>query len=187
MDRTRRIALAGIAAGALAVTGTLIASSASADGAIHAHATIASADGSTIGWAKFTEDGRGVVHVNVSVFGLAPGLHGTHVHAVGACDAPLFTTAGAHFNPGGAAHGRHEHGDHADHHAGDLPNLSVTPSAHGHLTTSTAHFTLSHRDATSLFDSDGSAIVVHAGPDDYVTQPTGNSGGRVACGVIERT
>ena len=137
---------------------------------------IADAGGETIGFAKLTEDARGVVHVNVTVRGLSAGSHGAHIHAIGLCEGPTFATAGSHFNPSLAAHGAHSKGELADHHAGDLPNLEATPAGQGHLTTTSIHFTLTHGDATSLFDTDGSAIIVHAAADDYVTQPTGNSG-----------
>jgi Cu-Zn family superoxide dismutase len=176
-----------VAGGALlALAGTVVtAPSASAGRPIRAAATIEDAAGATIGSARFTEDARGTVHVNVTVRGLAPGSHGTHIHAVGRCDGPDFLTAGGHFNPTGAPHGEHSMHEVTPHHAGDLPQVKVSRGGSGHLTTTSVHFTLTHGDATSLFDADGSALVVHAAPDDFVTQPTGNSGARVACGVIE--
>ena len=103
---------------------------------------------------------------------MSPGLHGIHIHSVGSCGNG-FADAGSHHNPGGAAHG---------HHAGDLPNLVVNGAGQGHLNATIEHFTF-HDDA-AIFDSDGSALIVHALPDDFVTQPTGGSGGRIACGVI---
>ncbi len=139
----------------------------------------------------FTEDSTGVVHVNVKTWGLPAGLHGMHIHAVGAC-APTFAGAGGHFNPDCAPrHGEHSHGDHADHHAGDLPNLIVNGAGRGHANTASAHFTLSADATRSLFDADGSAIVIHANVDDFTagTAETGpgNSGARIACGVIEES
>jgi superoxide dismutase, Cu-Zn family len=86
-------------------------------------------------------------------------------------------------------HGEHTRGEHADHHAGDLPNLTVNDGGQGRLNTASAHFTLTHDDAESLFDANGSAVVIHANQDDYVTQTgplgPGQSGARMACGVIE--
>jgi Cu-Zn family superoxide dismutase len=180
----RITAATAAAAAAVAVGAIATSNGAAAEGAIHASASIDDANGNTIGFAKFTEDAGGTVHVTVKVAGLEPGSHGTHIHTAGLCEAPGFTTAGGHFNPTGAPHGEHSSTETAAHHAGDLPNMAVSPGSQGHLTTSSTHFTLTHDVAASLFDADGSAIVVHAATDDYITQPTGNSGARVACGVI---
>jgi Cu-Zn family superoxide dismutase len=135
--------------------------------------TLRDARGAVVGWAKLHEDGRGRVHVNVHVSGLTPGAHGFHVHEVGNCTPP-FSSAGRHHNPGEATHGAH---------AGDLPNLIVRGNGKGHMNDKTTRFTLSGG-LTTVFDADGSALVIHAGADDGVTDPTGNSGARVACGVI---
>jgi Cu-Zn family superoxide dismutase len=146
----------------------------------HASATLKDASGQVIGSAQFTEDATGIVHVNVHVKGLTPGLHGIHLHAVGSC-SPTFAAAGGHHNSLGHQHGLdNPNGPHA----GDLPNLTVNKAGVGHLNASTDRATLSSG-ATTLFDADGSALVIHAGPDDQVTDPTGNSGDRIACGVIE--
>jgi superoxide dismutase, Cu-Zn family len=142
-------------------------------GADLAEATIVDTGGTPIGFAVLTEDGPGRVHVNVKVSGLEPGLHGIHVHGVGSCGAN-FAAAGGHHNPLAQPHGGH---------AGDLPNLIVNADGQGRLNATVTGFTLS-ASATGAFDVDGSSIIVHAAPDDFVTQPTGNSGGRVACGVI---
>ena len=178
----------------LAVTGgvALVANGAAAnDGAIHARADIAG-PGGVSGFATFTEDAGGVVHVNVKVSGLTAGLHGAHIHATGSCTdvgTTAFGGAGGHLNPGGAGHGQHTRGEHAAHHAGDLPNLVVNEDRQGRLNVATAHFTLSDV-GDSLFDTNGSAIVVHANRDDFTagTPETGpgNSGTRIACGVIEQ-
>lgn len=167
-------AFAGIAALAL-TAGAVVAS-----GAGHASATIIDGSGGTIGTAMFTEDATGRLHVNVHVYGLTPGLHGIHVHAVGQCTGPAFTSAGGHHNPLGAQHGLESP---AGAHAGDLPNLIVNANGRGHLDAVSELATLSVG-SVSVFDSDGSAIVIHAAEDDQVTNPTGNSGARVACGVI---
>ena len=102
------------------------------------------------------------------------------IHAVGSC-TPTFAAAGGHYNPFTREHGL----DNANGpHAGDLPNLEVNVAGRGHLDAVSHHATLSGG-PVSLFDADGSAIVIHANEDDQVTNPTGNSGARIACGVIE--
>ena len=151
------------------------------DGAEHASATLKNTAGEVVGQARFVEDGRGLVHVNVHVKGISPGEHGIHIHAAGAC-TPTFLAAGGHHNPLG-----HEHGlDNPDGpHAGDLPALKVNKAGVGHLNVTTDRATLS-AGATTVFDGNGSALIIHADPDDQVTDPTGNSGDRIACGVIQQ-
>jgi superoxide dismutase, Cu-Zn family len=167
---------------ALAVLG-LTAGVAAAGGSTHAEARIIDGAGQTIGWAQLTEDASGQLHMNVQVAGLTAGRHGIHLHAVGQCVGPTFASAGGHHNPLGAEHGLDNP---AGAHAGDLPNLVVNVAGRGHLDVVSHHATLSSG-PVSLFDADGSAIVIHAFEDDQVTNPTGNSGPRVACGVIEAT
>ena len=176
-NRPRRLA------GALAGIAMLVftAGAVTAGGATHASATIRDGSGAPIGWARFTEDAAGRLHVNVKVEGLAPGLHGIHIHGVGLCEGPAFTTAGTHHNPLGALHGLD---DPAGAHAGDLPNLVVNVEGRGRLNTVSDRATLSPG-AVSVFDGNGSAIVIHALEDDQEsTSATGNSGTRVACGVL---
>jgi len=146
----------------------------------HAHGSFVDASGATIGSIRLTEDGHGVVHLKVKVEGLAPGLHGIHIHAVGSC-SPTFAAAGGHYNPFG-----HEHGlDNPNGpHAGDLPNLVVNVRGHGRLHATTDRVSLTAGPAT-LFDADGSAVIIHANPDDQVTNVgNGGSGARIACAVI---
>jgi Cu-Zn family superoxide dismutase len=184
-----------VAVAGLTVTGgaALIATNAVSanEGAIPGRATIAG-PGGVSGFATLAEDAGGVVHINVKVSGLTSGLHGAHIHTIGLCadaNGVAFGGAGGHFNPHGTPHGEHTRGEHTDHHAGDLPNLVVNDDGQGRLNTASAHFTLAHDVAESLFDANGSAIVVHANQDDYVTQAgplgPGQSGARLACGVIE--
>jgi len=121
--------------------------------------------------------------VNVHVSGLAEGLHGIHIHAIGTCTLgtnPAFSSAGGHHNPLGHTHGLDSP---TGPHAGDLPNLVVNGAGVGHLDGKTDEATLS-AGPTSVFDADGSALIIHAAEDDQVTNPTGNSGARIACGVI---
>lgn len=122
------------------------------------------------------------VNISIAVVGLSPGVHGVHLHMTGSCDAPDFTSAGGHLNPQ-----NHQHGieNPLGAHLGDLPNLTV-----GSTGTGTVSATLrgtSEEVLARIFDADGTAVVVHAGPDDYRTDPSGNSGGRIACGVLMRT
>jgi Cu-Zn family superoxide dismutase len=136
-------------------------------------------DDRVIGRAFLREVSDGVL-VRLEAAGLTPGLHAVHVHAVGKCEGPAFTSAGGHFNPLQKKHGL-KSPDGA--HAGDLPNMLVTKDGSGRFETKTDAITL-HAGPGSIFDSDGSALVIHAGVDDYVTDPTGNAGDRVACGLI---
>lgn len=169
-------AFAGVsAAGGSAVPG---------GGARQATASIADASGSVIGWARLVEDATGLVHVNVHVKGLTPGLHGIHIHGIAAC-GPTFAAAGGHYNPFARQHGL---SNPAGAHAGDLPNLIVNEDGVAHLDATTDRVTLSDG-PTTLFDTAagaaGSALIIHANQDDQLTDATnGGSGGRIACGVI---
>ena len=146
-----------------------------------ATADLMSAGGQKLGTASFTESG-GKMRLVVDMAGLSPGKHGIHVHAIGMCQDPAFTSAGGHFNPTGKKHGL-EASEGA--HAGDLPNLVADKDGKAHYDLTTTLATLS-AGTLSLFDADGSALVIHEKEDDQKTDPTGNSGARVACGVIKR-
>ncbi len=176
MLRLRRLLVAGLS---LVCFLALALGTAVGSGALHARATIVNAAGSTIGWASLVEDSAGRVHVNVHARGLTPGLHGIHLHAAGVCEGPGFTTALGHINPSGALHGLSNSGGP---HAGDLPNLRVNAEGVGRLQVITDRVSIG---AASLLDGNGSALVIHAAWDDQVSQPIGNSGARVACGVIQ--
>lgn len=142
-------------------------------------AEVKNANGQTVGLATFTEVPGGV-RIVMDVKGLPPGTKGVHIHEVGKCEGPQFTSAGGHFNPDKKPHGvMNPQGPHA----GDLPNLTVAADGSGRLETTTNRVTLG-AGATSVLDADGSALVIHAAADDFVTDPTGNAGGRSACGVI---
>lgn len=147
-----------------------------------AWARIVDANGETVGAAVLTQKGDGV-RVFAWARDLSAGEHGIHFHAVGRCDDAAFASAGSHFNPQAKKHGLHNPDGP---HAGDLPNLEVRESGFGVLYATTDRVSLG-AGPTSLFDADGSAVVIHAARDDQVTDPTGNSGPRIACGVIERS
>lgn len=135
--------------------------------------------------AKFTT-GLMAVEIAVDVNGLKPGVHGIHLHAVGKCDAPGFTSAGAHFDPG--PYGMMDPDMNHPFHMGDLPNIVADEKGHATWKATTSRVTLS-AGPLSLFDEDGSAIIIHANPDQGVTAEAkaGLSGGpRVACGVVTK-
>ena len=178
---------------ALTVAGVLgvgVAQRASMDGGQaqprSAVAALHNATGELVGTVTFTQV-RDLVRVQAEVWGLPPGFHGFHVHAVGSCDASTaapFTSAGGHLNPGG-----HDHAEHA----GDMPVLYVLADGAGSLSFVTDRYSV-----TDLFDGDGSALIVHALPDNYgniptryvaapdaMTLTTGDAGGRLACGLIQ--
>ncbi len=176
--RTRLRALALLLTLGISAAGLLAAPTAASAhptrGPAIATATLRDASGASIGFALFIE-GRHGVRTLVWARTLTPGLHGLHIHTTGECTPPV-TSAGGHHNPAGVTHGSH---------SGDLPNLVDNGRGHGWANEVTTRATLSPG-PTSVFDADGSALVIHAGPDDLVTDPTGNSGARVACGVIEQ-
>jgi len=137
--------------------------------------------GKSLGTGELTETSKGI-SLRLQVKGLSPGEKGIHFHEVGLCEPPDFKTAGSHVNPTGKEHGfKNKKG----YHAGDLPNLVVPESGEVDLQILTPLLTLSKGKANSLLDEDGSAIVIHEKADDYVTDPAGNSGDRIACGVIK--
>ncbi|HYB44624.1 MAG TPA: superoxide dismutase family protein [Candidatus Methylomirabilis sp.] len=144
-------------------------------------ARLVDSSGRPAGTAVFLQQGS-EVRVLLDVTGLPAGSKGVHIHEVGKCDPPSFESAGAHFNPTKAAHGA---ANPRGPHAGDLGNIYVDPTGKGHLELSTSRITLK-KGSTSIFDADGSSIVVHQSGDDQRTDPTGNSGPPLACGVIIR-
>jgi len=149
-------------------------------------ALMKSPTGDDMGVIALSDTKAGVL-LSMSLKGLRPnGEHAIHIHAVGKCDgANGFKSAGGHYNPFESAHGmKHPEG----HHAGDMPNLK--PDAKGTLTNQVLNFKItlgeSNKDKrATVFDEDGSAIIIHAGADDHVSQPSGAAGARIACGIIE--
>ena len=172
MPRTLSIALLLLANVALA--GAAFA----AEGA--ASATLKDPDGKEVGIAKLTETPNGVL-IALDVSGIPAGVHAFHVHAVGKCEGPDFKSAGPHFNPDDAKHGiMSQHGPHA----GDMPNLEVP--ADGKLKVEVLNTLVRLKGENSVFDNDGAAVVIHAKADDYKTDPAGDAGDRVACGVLQQ-
>jgi len=151
------------------------------NGPLSAEAVLKDKEGKQVGVVTLIQTPEGV-RIAVTGYRLPPGSHGLHVHAVGLCEPPEFTSAGAHFNPGAKQHGRLNP---AGPHAGDLPNLVVAASGEGGIDVTTKAFTLT-AGPTSLLGDKGTALVIHANADDEKTDPTGNSGGRIACGVITK-
>lgn len=144
-------------------------------------AALALADGTSAGTVELVSN-DGALSFEVAVTGIPEGTHGFHLHTTGQCEAPGFTSAGGHLNPAEREHGRENP---AGSHLGDLPNLVV--NADGTASTTVALDAESGNAIDSLFDADGTAVMIHADPDDYRTDPTGNAGSRIACGVLERT
>lgn len=145
-----------------------------------ARADMMDAEGRGLG-AVILNEADGEIAMAGALIGLSPGEHGFHIHAVGRCDPPDFESAGDHFAPAGSAHGFDAAGGP---HAGDLRNLTAGADSIATVELTTSLVSLRGGDAR-LLDDDGSALVVHADPDDYASQPSGNSGARIACGVIE--
>lgn len=135
-------------------------------------AALIGADGKSRGTVEVSAIRSGT-RLKIKAHGLVPGDHGLHLHAVGRCDFPGFASAGGHWNPEGREHGQlNPRGPHK----GDLPNLNVSANGHGML-----EFMVSGH---SLADADGTSLVIHARPDDLRTNPSGDSGDRIACAVI---
>ncbi|WP_408005306.1 superoxide dismutase family protein [Pseudalkalibacillus berkeleyi] len=133
-----------------------------------------------IGQARLAETPKGVM-IQMKVSNLSPGVHGYHIHETGSCEAPDFKSAGEHYNPLTKEHGFNNP---KGYHAGDLPNLKVDEDGMVSFTTYTKHVTLEKGKSNTLLDEDGSALVIHEKADDYKSNPSGESGKRVACGVI---
>lgn len=139
-------------------------------------------NGQIVGNAVLTQEAEGT-RIALTVTGIAIGTHAVHLHTSGRCDTPAFTSAGGHFNPAMKQHGNlNPMGDHA----GDLPNLVVGDDHRGTLDFVRPGLRIVDG-ATPLLDADGAALMVHAGPDDFASDPAGNAGGRIACGVVART
>lgn len=139
-------------------------------------------EGKQIGEAHFTE-AEGVVTISLRAEGLKPGIHGIHLHEKAVCTPPDFKSAGSHFNPTDKQHG---FDNPKGYHLGDLPNLDVDDEGKVSVKVSMHNLTLQPGKPNSLLDGDGSALVIHADPDDYKTDPSGNSGDRIACAELKK-
>ena len=173
----RRIVLAALAA---SVAGSL-ALAQSPSGGASATARMTGADGADHGTVTFTQGQSGLLHVMVEMTTLPPGAHGFHIHEKGVCDGN-FDSAGSHY-AGGKEHGAMNP---KGAHAGDFPNVHVGENGVLKVEFFTERLSLGDAGQNPLMDADGSAVVVHADPDDYQSHPAGHAGTRIACGVIEQ-
>jgi superoxide dismutase, Cu-Zn family len=146
-----------------------------------AKADLVDTKGRPVGTALLVETKEGV-RITLDLHDLPPGLHAFHIHGSPHCDAPAFKHAGEHFNPDGKKHGLNNP---AGPHAGDLPN--ITADERGMVKVEVMAPLVTLRDGPhSLFSGEGTSLVIHAKPDDGVSDPAGNSGDRIACGVIRK-
>jgi superoxide dismutase, Cu-Zn family len=136
--------------------------------------------GQPVGTAVFWQERNGV-RILLDVVGLPPGDHAVHLHEVGRCEPPAFESAGGHFNPTGAQHGT---ANPRGPHAGDLPDVNVNAEGRGHLEFTSKMVSVKTKVPGSLLDAGGRALVIHERADDKRTDPAGESGARIACGVI---
>jgi Cu-Zn family superoxide dismutase len=144
--------------------------------------SLKTSSGDDAGSATFIPDKGGKVTIKLNFKNLPPGEHAVHIHEHALCDAPDFKTAGGHFNPAGKQHGTLNP---MGHHNGDLPqNIVIGENRTGEATFKVDYLSLDPSAADSLFANGGTSIMVHEKPDDMKTDPTGNAGNRIACGVI---
>ncbi|GGD15776.1 superoxide dismutase family protein [Aquisalinus flavus] len=151
------------------------------EGPAEARAVLMDPDGNEVGTVSFTQTPNGVL-IRAGLMNVPAGEHGFHIHETGSC-SPDFGAAGGHYAPRSNEHGALVDGGM---HAGDMPNIFV--SEDGTLVTEVLNANISLEDGATgtLFDDDGSAVMIHSGPDDYQSQPSGAAGDRIACGVVER-
>ncbi|HEY7221615.1 MAG TPA: superoxide dismutase family protein [Candidatus Binatia bacterium] len=171
----------GMGISMLAAAISLFSLIATANAQERARADLKNASGKTVGTAMLRQMKEGV-SISIQITDLAPGLHAVHIHSVGKCEGPAFASAGGHFNPLNMKHGlKSPDGPHA----GDLPDLYVNKDGVGRYQVLVQSVTLDPG-KLSIVDAGGKSIVIHATADDNVTDPAGNSGDRIACGVIAK-
>lgn len=136
---------------------------------------ILSTQGTQIGTLDIRALSTGGVEIDVDVNGLTPGTHAMHFHEMGACDGPGFKSSGGHYNPTNDPHG---------HHVGDMMNIEISADSSGHFTVKNMKVNVKAGNLPALMDVDGTALIIHAGADDYTSQPSGAAGPRVACATI---
>ena len=146
-----------------------------------AKASLVNGKGESVGTAQLKQTSKGV-SLTLAVTNLPAGVHGFHIHTVGKCEPPDFKSAGGHFNPEGKKHGWENP---EGHHLGDLQNLTVNAQGKGKTKVQVPGVNLGEG-PSSLFQPGGTALVIHAQPDDMKTDPAGNAGARIACGVITK-
>ncbi len=166
---------------AAVAAGVLVAGPSAAE-ELRARSELRDADGKTVAMVALAQTPSGIVHLTAEFDGLPPGEHAFHIHTNGTC-APDFKAAGGHYAPADHAHGI---GDAKGPHAGDMPNIHVPENGMLTIEYFLDSVTLEEGKEGSLFKEGGTAFIVHDGVDDYISQPAGDAGNRIACGVIEK-
>ena len=167
------------ALGAVALLGPALLQGAAAEDAATAKAALKDAKGQDVGVASFTQTPAGVL-IRLSVRSMPGGEHAFRVHAVGKGEPPDFASAGGHFNPTSAHHGMMS----GPGHAGDMPNLHIPADGSLEVEVLNTAVTFDKDKPNSVFHPGGTSVVIHAGKDDYTSDPAGNAGGRITCGVV---